>query len=55
MPIATPELEASKSKFCGKTLRRPPNSELRPREYLLPDEIDRLLTAAKKSEVFSTC
>ena len=30
-------------------LRRPPNSELRPREHLLEKEVDRLLQAAKKS------
>lgn len=31
-------------------LRRPPNSELRGREHLLEKEVDRLLTAAKKSK-----
>lgn len=29
--------------------RRPPNSELRTREYLTPDEVDRLIKAAKQS------
>lgn len=29
-------------------LRRPKNEELRSREYLLPDEVERLLQAVKK-------
>jgi type 1 fimbriae regulatory protein FimB/type 1 fimbriae regulatory protein FimE len=31
------------------TPRRPPNAELRPREYLTPDEVDRLVKAAGAS------
>ncbi len=31
-----------------KVLRRPPNSELRSREYLTPNEVEALMTAARK-------
>jgi len=32
---------------CTVTRRRPPNAELRTREHLTPDEVERLIEAAK--------
>ena len=34
--------------FYGKSLRKPRNKDVRPREHLTPDEVDRLIQAAKK-------
>lgn len=44
--------EASKVELNAK-LRRPPNTDLRPREYLTEDEMKRLLVAAKKMQRYS--
>lgn len=48
MPNTKPRVNSAQLPKTGQ-LRRPPNDQLRPREYLIPEEVDRLLAAAKKT------